>query len=71
MQHYTVSEVEGWAVDAALLGGVITNEMHKRFVALVKQANEAHAAQLRYERALGQMLGGAVMDLGRVDRDTL
>jgi hypothetical protein len=53
MQHYDVTEVEGWAVDAGRL---------------VDQANAAEEAQRRYERALAQVLAGAVMDLTEGDR---
>jgi len=69
MRHYTVSEVESWAVDAHLVGGIVTADMHRRFVALVKQANAADEAQKRYERALGQMLAAGVVDLAEVDRE--
>ena len=63
MRRYTVPQVEGWIVDAHILGGVVTADLHDKVAALVDQANAAYEAQRRYERALAQMLAGAVVDL--------
>ena len=70
MHHYTVHQVEGWIVDAHILGGVVTADLHTRVVALVDQANAAYEAQRRYERALAQMLAGERTNdgIGRTDR---
>ena len=62
-RHYTAPEVEGWIVDAHILGGIVTADLHTRVVALVDQANAAYEAQRRYEQALAQMLVGAAVDL--------
>jgi len=63
MHHYTVPEVEGWIVDAHILGGIVTADLHDKVAALVDQANAAYEAQRRYEQALAQMLVGAAVDL--------
>jgi len=69
-RHYTAPEVEGWIVDAHILGGIVTADLHDKVTALVDQANAAYEAQRRYERMMDQMLAGERTNdgIGRTDR---
>ena len=57
MRRYTVTEVEGWAVDVGRLC-CVTLLHHARFKALVDQANAAWELERRYERLLDRIEGG-------------
>jgi hypothetical protein len=69
MQHHTLRETLARVADCKYLDAIPTR-YRDWFAALVDQANAAEEAQRRYERALGRMLGGAVVDLTEGDRGT-